>query len=357
MRTPSATHLFAVSVCLATLAPRPARSQAPAEPPAPAASQPPAATSSAIAPAAGAPARSSTDESAVTSDRRTLNGHRFTPAASVRWPFTTTSLTSDLIVAYGKTTGPPITIGDRTFEADLEYAGIGGVLAYEYAFLEHFSARAILDNIIFSGIDGKSVLSVGTEAQFGFGVGGTASWQLGETLRLGALLDVTNAPNLALTVGAGLRDLADRCQNTAVCEVDTGELFGSTSVTTVQPAVAASWAPTHALGVTANVAYQNITSDSDEVDGNTLRLGLATDYDLGAVSSLPVGLLLQFAWTAPFDAEGLQHITDLGGGIFYTGRKDLSAGVQIIARRYAVAENVDTSWETFLVAMGLRYFW
>ena len=49
--------------------------------------------------------------------------------------------------------------------------------------------------------------------------------------------------------------------------------------------------------------------------------------------------------------------TDLGGGIFYTGRKDLAAGVQFVSRRFAVVPNVDVSWKTYLATMGLRYFW
>ena len=40
--------------------------------------------------------------------------------------------------------------------------------------------------------------------------------------------------------------------------------------------------------------------------------------------------------------------TDLGGGIFYTGRKDLAAGVQFVSRRFAVVPNVDVSWKTYL---------
>ena len=50
-------------------------------------------------------------------------------------------------------------------------------------------------------------------------------------------------------------------------------------------------------------------------------------------------------------------MTDLGGGIFYTGRKDLAAGVQFVSRRFAVVPNVDVSWKTYLATMGLRYFW
>ncbi len=46
-----------------------------------------------------------------------------------------------------------------------------------------------------------------------------------------------------------------------------------------------------------------------------------------------------------------------GGGIFYTGRKDLSAGIQFVARRFAVTPNVDIGFNTNLATLGLRYYW
>jgi hypothetical protein len=45
------------------------------------------------------------------------------------------------------------------------------------------------------------------------------------------------------------------------------------------------------------------------------------------------------------------------GMFFYTARKELSAGFQLISRRFAVTPRVDVSWSTFLMTAGLRYFW
>jgi hypothetical protein len=44
-------------------------------------------------------------------------------------------------------------------------------------------------------------------------------------------------------------------------------------------------------------------------------------------------------------------------GIFYTARKDLSAGFQLVSRRFAVTPQVNVSWSTFIATAGLRYFW
>ena len=288
---------------------------------------------------------------------RTLNGHRFLPAADTPWPFTVTNLTSYLIVGYGETTSQ-FTILNQTFGGTREYAAGGGILGYEYAFLDYFSARAHITEIIFSGINGSSALAVGTQMQLGFGFGATASLPIGDTARVGFLLDWDTSPRLGLTIAAGIRSVAQSCQQPSGCVIDLSQIFASTNVHTLSPALAASWSPLRALGLTANVAYQHVSSTGDTtVEGDAGYFAGAVDYDFGDISSVPIGLQLQASWTVPFSGNGLEHVTDLGGGIFYTGRKDLASGVQIVSRRFAVVPNVDVSWKTYLATMGLRYFW
>jgi hypothetical protein len=123
--------------------------------------------------------------------------------------------------------------------------------------------------------------------------------------------------------------------------------------------VAATWAPTRALGITGNVAYAHLSQKQHDTtfDADTVSLGASTDFDFGAISSVPVGLMLQFSWTAPVSGSGVQHVTDLGGGVFYTGREHLAVGLQLIARRFAVEQNLNVSWETYITTIGLRYYW
>ena len=336
MRRPDLSCLSLFTLALAALATRPA---AAAEPPAAA-----EAVSPAAAPAAPA--------EKPRSGGRTLNGHDFIPAADVRWPFTVTSFDSQLVIGLGQTDAT-FRVGDQTFSGSFDYAGVGGVLGYEYAFLDYFSVRAILDEIVYSGINGESAVVVGTRVLVGFDGGLTASLPLGDSLRLGILLDVSHTPNLALTIGNGLQNIAENCREGS-CSIDTGSVFSTQNQTKVTPAVAASWAPWRPLGLTGNVAYQHASASG--VSGDGMLLGAAADFDFGAISSVPIGLQLQFRWTAPFAGTLLQHVGDLGGGIFYTGRKDLSLGVQVLSRRFAVTSDVDVSWKTFLATIGMRYY-
>jgi hypothetical protein len=343
MRT--SLRVLAVCSCAASLVPGFARSETQApETQAPAPAETSVSTSTALPPS-------------TTSDRRTLNGHNFMPAAEAQWPFTITSLTSQLLLGYGKTTAN-IQIRDQTFSGTAEYAGIGGILAYEYGFMDYFSVRARLTDTIFSGINGKSALAVGTEVQFAFGVGATASVPIGDTLRLGVLFDFFTNPALGLTVATGLQSVANTCSEPSGCHLDLSQIFGTTTVKTLQPAVAASWAPIRQLGLTANVAYQHLSSSgATDQSGDTVVIGGAADWDFATMSSVPIGLQLQASWLVPFSSNGLQHVTDFGGGIFYTARKDVAAGAQFIVRRFAVAPNTAITTSTYLSTIGLRYFW
>lgn len=288
---------------------------------------------------------------------RIVNGHVFQPSAIAPGALITTSFGSSMVLGIGSTTSN-ITVGDRVFSGNLDYAGIGGNIGYEYAFLDWLSARINLIETIYSGINGKSALTVGTEVRGGATLGATASIPVGETLRVGVLLDAGVQPGLALTIGHGIQEVINSCR-AGDCTVDTGNTFSSGNSVIVQPALAANWAPSRAFGVTANFSYLHVSLDQNDetVTSQAAVLAGALDYDLRAVSSIPVALQLSFGWTAPFSGSGLQHITDVGGGLFYTGRDHLSAGVQFVVRRFAVNPDLDVSWSTTLATVGLRYYW
>jgi hypothetical protein len=291
---------------------------------------------------------------------RILNGHVFMPSATVPSALVTTSFASYLLLSLGSTTGS-FTIGDRNFNGTYDYAGIGAVLGYEHAFGRNFSARLSINDVIYSGINGESAFAVGTQFQVGGTLGVTASLPVGDALRVGVLFDVGSVPGLALTIGSGLRAIIDRCRQGGDCNVGNGDIFGTRNATTIQPALAANWAVSRALGVTGNVAYLHVSQDQNlgTVSGDALALGLASDFDFRAIGWAPIGLMLQFNWTAPFsgDAPTLQHVTDLGGGIFYTGRENLALGIQLVARRFAVQPGLSVSFSTVISTVGLRYYW
>jgi len=304
-----------------------------------------------------AAARSDAEDHPPT-EGRILNGHTFMPATDVRAPFTVTSFGSFMNIGYGTTSGT-FQVGDRVFNQGFDYALFGATIDYELALLRYFSARLALNPNVFSGVNGNSAIVVGSSVQVGVSAGLTASIPLGDAIRVGVLLDTTFGPNLALAFGQGLRAVINSCQRPSGCVIDTGQVFNVVHVFTLQSAGAVSWAPLPALGLTANLAYlyATETDSGSSFHGDAVVPAFAADLDFGRIWSVPIGIQFQFRWIAPFSGTQLQHITDLGGGLFYTGRQDLAAGLQLIVRRTAVSNNVDVSFSNLLATIGLRYYW
>jgi hypothetical protein len=308
---------------------------------------------------AAGPIRADEPQASATAQARgrVLNGHTFMPAEDVQGALVTTSVVSGFIAGIGTTTGT-WQVQDQTLSGNFEYAAIGAALGYEYAFTDNFSARVGFAESIYSGITGKSAIVVGTALTAGGGAGLTYSLPLLDALRAGLRFDATYTPNMALTIGSAIKDVVDSCSQPSGCDVNAGSAFQQKMVLELKPALAANWAVTPGLGVTANAAYSyySTTLNGKESTADALQLGVALDYDFRPALQVPVGLQGQFSWLAP-GGSTLQHITDLGGGLFYTGKPDLSLGIQLISRRFAVTPDVNVSWSTLLMNISMRYYW
>lgn len=300
---------------------------------------------------------------------RELGGHLFMPALGVKSPFTITSFGTYLTVGAGTTKGsitlqlpgtpPP---APQTFAGDVSWGAVGGVLGYEWAFMRNVSARILITETLYSGTTGGGVAVVGTNARLGGGLGLTAGLFTWESVRVGAYVDATYAPQIGLLLGPALKSAYDSCSTgTSNCQFDFNQLFEQKDVFQAEPGVTAAWALTRALGLMGNASY--VYSSIETTSGGSrsqsaVSFGAAVDFDLRMVSSLPIGLQLTWNSLVPVTSGGGDlRYTDVGGGIFYTGRKDVSVALQLIDRRFQVDPAVDVSWSNVLALMGLRYYW
>lgn len=295
---------------------------------------------------------------AQSAEGRTLAGHTFIPSAVVPGPLVTTSFGSWLLLAVGSASGNA-QVGDRFLSGTYTYAGVGAQLGYEYAFGSHFSARLLVDESMYSGIDGPSVLTVGTKFQAGGSLGVTAAFRPLESLQVGVLLDAGTTPGLALTIGLGIRGLIERCEAGDCTVGDTDKFVGLNNVAFVKPALAAAWTPWKPLGITANVAWQYASQKRNDGDftGSATTFAAAADLDLRHVWNVPIGLQFAGSYTTAFPGTDITGVAQLGGGIFYTGRENLSLGLQAVARRFKIQPGLDLTWGGNLATIGLRYFW
>src|SRR5512137_1932605 len=120
-------------------------------------------------------------------DRRLLNGHDFLPSV-VSAPGPTYRLNGD---PTGET---------RTYS----WGGMGQAIRFQTVFLDQLAIRGNLTTSLASGIDGWSALVVGTSVQAGVGLGAEWSMAFGQSVRLGASLDVDSTPQLNLLVAAAI---------------------------------------------------------------------------------------------------------------------------------------------------------
>jgi hypothetical protein len=289
------------------------------------------------------------------------------PVLGMASPFTTTSFGTFMLVGYGSTTGsltlqlpgnpPP---APQTFTGTVSYVAIGSVLSFEAAFLRYFSARIGLSETLYSGVSGAAVAAVGSNARLGGNFGFTGSLPIGQSVRVAGVFDTSFAPAMGVLLGPAIKSAFDSCsEGVANCRFDFGKLFEQRNVLSIEPGVAASWAPLPSLGVTGNLTYvhRSLTnSNSGATTSEAMSLGVAADFDFYLVSIVPVGVQLSWNSRFPFD-ESVDGFSDLGAAVFYTGRKNLSLGLQLVDRRFRVVPNVDVSWTTFIALIGLRYYW
>jgi hypothetical protein len=291
---------------------------------------------------------------------RVVGAHTFMPTGVVPGALLTTSFASNFAFASGASRAD-LTIAGRTLDATVEYAGVGANMAFELAFLEHFSARLAIDEMVYSGTSGRSAVFVGATGQVNVNAGVSAGIPLGDSARIALLFDAGLGPSAGLTIASGIQGIVDACQSTSGCDPEAGSFFVMRVLRNYTPSVAVSWAPIPALGITADVGYVWVTEVTNghegEFSGQGGVVGVAFDYDFRAVSRVPIGLQAQFRWQAPTKGTVLQHVTDLGGGIFYTGRENLALGLQLVDRQFAITPDVKVSWSTWLGQLGLRYYW
>jgi hypothetical protein len=300
---------------------------------------------------------------------RELAGHLFMPVAGMTGPFATTSFGSFMILGAGSTeasltlqlpgTPPP---APQTFSGSVEYVAVGGILGFEYAFLPGFAARVGISQTIYTGTTGASAAVVGSNARLGGNVGLTAGLPIGQRLRVAAVFDASYAPRLGLILGPAIQSTFQSCATgVANCRFDFDNLFQQKNVLTLQPGIAAGWAISKALGLTGNVSYvynSTTASNQETLSQGGVSFAAALDFDFMGFSSVPLGLQLNWSTLVPFSGGDTSiGYTDLGGGIFYTGRKELSIGLQIVDRRFRVTPDVDVSWKNVVGSIGLRYYW
>ena len=285
---------------------------------------------------------------------REVNGHVFMPSLVIPPPLAVGSFAVGMLLGTGGATGPQYDSGGNVVGTkDYTYAALGQVLGYEFAFLKNFTGRLSLLTSLYTGVDGPSVLVVGTTVRLGGGAGLTWSFPLGSQFRLGAAVDVNYSPQLNLLVAAAVLAALNGT-------FDPSLAFQQNNVFTWVPTVTAAWAPGSAVGFTAQVGYtgSSLTAPGKTYERDAVIAGVLGEVDFGKFTPVDVGL--NFAFRKNFGINSAQSdITDVGGALLYTGKPEVSLGLELLARTLTIRPQLpDPLKTTFPIAqIFVRYFW
>jgi len=283
---------------------------------------------------------------------RTLNGHDFIPSARLFDPFIVTYVKNytgvgtamDVVTRVEDLDGETLElVGDVTF------LGIG--FGYQQKLADWVAAYIDVGGGGRFGTAVESILTTGLNAYVDFKLGAKFRLWHNQRFFLSANLDYANTGVSTVNVLNWVRDV-----------VDSGDLTDSTLVATgstgsARAGLNLAYAPTPWLGLTGVTLFGLGNAVGDLDSEFAFEGSIAADIDFGAISKVPIGLLLAFNSNS-FTQEGgdiTESIDSFIWGIFYTGRKDFSIGLEFQNSKLPL-RGEEESIRSSEMSINLRYW-
>jgi hypothetical protein len=233
----------------------------------------------------------------------------------------------------------------------------GQALDLQLRLTPDIALRLAVDGVVFSGIDGRSLLVAGATAQYGFLVGVTAGKDVGRKLRLALVADAAVEPQLSVLIAnAIIRAIQDD-------EFDDAGLFSEVNRLRLSPGASLGWTPSPAIGLRAEARYvwtRRISGGDDESEtAQGVSLAGVASLDLEPLLQWPIALQGGYRVELPIGDDGVTEVHQAGLGGFYSRREDLALGLEVIWRRGKIRPGTvpqlesdsGTAWLWF------RYYW
>jgi hypothetical protein len=296
------------------------------------------------------PAPSATQRPA---EGREVNDHLFLPAELVVQPFIETDFRAVSTFGAVSSTAPGLTATGEIDSTRRKYSQLGYQQTFELQvkLLRWLAVRANATALLYSGTNGPSVLNLGSTIQYGGGAGLTLGQRFGRVVQLAVIADASFEPSYNVDISGAIA-ASLRAQ-----QVSTDPLFTRRNGLPVRAGVSAAIAPLAALGFELMGRYEHAFRLGSGLTPTDAFVGAGTvDFDLRALSRIPIGFLAGYQVAVPFGAAErteLWHYLD--GGVFYTGRRDLALGLEVSARRFPQRAQVDS--DAILGDLVIRYYW
>ncbi len=315
--------------------------------------------------ATGADADTSDDQEIV-QDRKLpiLDGHRFIPTSTVPDPFITSYLRSNTGFGFLLDANiPVITEADTiaVLQGDIAFAVLG--FEYQQAIVDFLALRIGFGGAIRTGTDGQTLLAEGLNARYAFGFGITGRVFRTEDFLLSVVADYESSKLIAMDPFGFTQRIVDECRDApdvGQCIIDSEQtLLTSGRVSALTGGARAAWSPIEWFGLRGRVELGagDVSDVESDLSTTILNLGLAADFDLLEVTPVPLGFVLGFDGQI-FGGRGsdlAESARRFNAGIFYTGRKEFSVGVEGIFGKVALSKS-DESVDSITINLRLRYF-
>lgn len=283
---------------------------------------------------------------------RTLNGHDFIPSARLFDPFIVTYVKNntgagtafDVVSEVQDLDGNPIQlVGDVTF------LGIG--FGYQQRLADWVAAYIDVGGGGRFGTAVESVVATGLNAYVDFALGAKFRLWHNQQFYLSGNVDYANTGVSSVNILNWVRDVVDSgdiTDSTLVSTGSTGSLRGGLNL---------AYSPAPWLGLTAVTLFGLGNAVGDLDSEFAFEGSLAADIDFGVISRVPIGLLLAFD-SSSFSQEGgdiTESIDSFIWGIFYTGRKDFSIGLEFQNSKLPLRQ-ADETIRASEMSINLRYW-
>ena len=296
---------------------------------------------------------------------RYFGEHQFIPSVIVPDPFISTTFTTT--TGFGRAMGLEVPIYNLDNEQIGELDGNIGFMLLEFNYQQRLSDRfALRAGAVATarvGTTAEAILSEGISALYGYGVGGSARLLRKERWQLTVTADLRGNTLYAMSPLAFAQAIVEEVENgdsTGAVQSAQDTLLTSGDNLRVLGGLRAAYTASEWLGFTAFVEG-GLGERFSRGDDNTsvINYGGAVSFDLRPLTGKAVGLLGTYRRES-LGERGDDDIGDsesLGLGIFYTGRRFFSIGLENSwsqVRQLRAGSNIDVGQARIVMRYDFR---
>lgn len=307
-----------------------------------------------------APARA--QESAANPAPRDFGGHLFLPSTVVPDPFISTTFTN--ATGFGKAVNLVIPIynldGEKIGETSSDIGFMGLEFGYRQAVSRRVALRLAASGSGRLGTSAEAIVSEGLSAVYGYELGAKVSLLRKSAWQLSAAADLRGNTLYGVSplafVQAVVNEIAAGTDTTSALEAGKDSLLTKGNNKRIVGGVSAAYTPAPWIGFTGFLELglgEKFQKGSDNT--SVANFGATVSFDLNPLKRIPIGLL------GAFRNESLSEKSDniasqqtWSFGIFYTGRRFLSLGLETFWARIGQART-DEKIDVARTQVAMRY--